>query len=224
MKLRHERGSLADKNKALKLIVFSIIVLIIISAIICVAFGKETYSKKLFSGSNSKANASKNTTTYVWIFDDAEKYGGTKKITELLDLDSEIKHNDGTYSYKIINWKDVAAKLDIPKREHYKFEGYYRDKGNKIYDEEGYSLASSDSRWDPTVEAHRRQNSDDKLSSSWETQQHLTAKWVQTSTVTKTLDKKGGTGGADKLTQTKDGSIQVDGTKLSETISVPKKR
>lgn len=131
MKLRHERGSLADKNKALKLIVFSIIVLIIISAIICVAFGKETYSKKLFSGSNSKANASKNTTTYVWIFDDAEKYGGTKKITGLLDLDSEIKYNDGTYSYKIINWKDVAAKLDIPKREHYKFEGYYRDNGEK---------------------------------------------------------------------------------------------
>ena len=38
MKLRHERGSLADKNKALKLIVFSIIVLIIISAIIMIKF------------------------------------------------------------------------------------------------------------------------------------------------------------------------------------------
>ena len=224
MKLRHERGSLADKNKALKLlIVFSIIVLIILSAIICVAFGKETYSKKFFSGSNSKANVSKNTTTYVWIFDDAEKYGGTKKITGLLDLDSEIKYNDGTYGYKIINWEDVAAKLDIPKREHYKFEGYYRDDGEKVYDEEGYKLAMGGSRWNPTVEANRWQHSDDKLSSSWETQQHLTAKWVQTSTVTKTLDKKGGDGGADKLTQTKDGSIQADGKKITNHVDVPTK-
>ena len=237
MKIKHENveavhththththtGILANKSKALKLIVFSIIVLIIISAIICVAFGKETYSKKIISGRNSKVNASKNTATLVKIFDDAEKYGGTKKKTSTLDLDSEIKYDTGEYSYDYIDYENMATKLDLPKREHYKFKGYYDVDGGKCYDEEGYSLNYAGERWDPTNANNRWTAFDKKLSAGDTITYHYTAKWEQTSTVTKTLDKKGGDGGADKLTQTKDGSIQVDGAQLNGTIAVPTK-
>ena len=234
MKLKHESveavhththtGILANKSKALKLIVFSIIVLIIIiSAIICVAFGKETYSKKIFSGSNSKTNASKKTATIVESFDDAEKYGGTKKRTITLNLDSEIKYDDGKYDYEIIDYENIATKLDLPKREHYKFKGYYNVSGAKCFDEEGYTLNNADERWDPTNANNRWLSFSKKISAGDTKTYHFTAKWEQTSTVTKSLDKKGGDGGADKLTQTKDGSIQVDGTQLNGTISVPTK-
>ena len=44
----------------------------------------------------------------------------------------------------------MATKLDLPKREHYKFKGYYDVDGGKCYDEEGYSLNYAGERWDPT--------------------------------------------------------------------------
>ena len=169
----------------------------------------------------------KDTYEIYYMFDKRGGTGGSDGLKESFDLTDYYFKDNGSVAFKNKDTSIIVSNelqgfngyIDTPKRDCYKFLGYFGKKtGKEAINESGQFVSDGYdfSIWNGYQEFDAFPNEESKTN-TW------VAKWQQVEDIPVTLDKQGGTGGVSKFTKNTTGGIKADNAQIGGNISVPTK-